>query len=67
MSWERAQREAKRWIDSLNVPTKRLQGQSFDLTPHAAALAFEPRFKGMVIEAARRLLKTRGVDAYVVD
>lgn len=67
MSWERAQREAKRWIDGLNIPTRQLQGQSFDLTPHAASLAFEPKFKSMVITAAKRLLKTRGVEAYVVE
>ena len=36
-----------------------------DLTPHAAKLHLEPTYKRMVLEAARRLLKTRGVDAIV--
>lgn len=52
-------------MDSLNVPTKSLQGKSIDLTEQAKALNFEPKFRAMVIQAARRLLKSRGVQAII--
>ena len=54
VSWERAQKEARRWVDGLNLPTRSMQGQSVDLSAQARKLAFEPRFKVMVIRAATR-------------
>ncbi len=61
MSNAHAQRDALRWIDSLNIPTRSLQGKSVNLTIQAQALKHEPKYKAMVIQAARRLLRTRGV------
>lgn len=65
MSWERAQKEARRWVDGLNLPTRFMQGKTVDLTAQAAALKLEPKFKLMVLRAAKRLLKTRGVEAII--
>ncbi len=70
MSWERAQKEARRWVDSLNLPTKSLKGKTVDLTTQAQALARtfpEPKFRVMVIRAAVRLLRTRGVEATIPE
>ena len=67
MSWDDAQREARRWIDGLNIPSKSLQGKSINLSMEAAELKFEPKFRTMVIRAARRLLKSRGIDSYIPE
>ncbi len=67
MSWKRAQQEAQRWVDGLNLPTKSMQGQSIDLNEQAKALRFEAKFKLMVIRAAKRLLQSRGVRAEIEE
>ena len=51
MSWESAKKEALRWVDSLNLPTKSMQGQTVDLTEQAKTLTMEPRYRAMVIDA----------------
>lgn len=61
MSWQRAQKEARRWIDSLNLRAAR--GRLIDLREPAAALPFTGQFRQMVLRAAARLLKTRGANA----
>ena len=63
MSWERAKKEARCWVDGLNLPTDMLRGKSIDLSDQAKALKFEPKFRVMVIRAARRLLRSRDVHA----
>ncbi len=67
MSWDRAQKEAQRWVDSLNLATKSMQGQSVDLTEQAKSLKFEPKFRVMVIRAAKRLLTKRGVTPVIPE
>ena len=70
LSWDRAQTAARRWVDSLNIATRSLKGQTVDLTPQAPALAKlypEPKFRTMVIRAAVRLLRTRGVEATIPE
>ena len=67
MSWERAKREAQRWVDGLNLPTKSMQGQTVDLTEQARSLNFEPKFRVMVIRAAKRLLTSRGVTPVIPE
>lgn len=67
MSWERARKEAQRWVDGLNLPTKSLRDQNIDLNERAKALRFEPKFKLMVIRAAKRLLQSRGVRAEIEE
>lgn len=58
MSWDDAQREAKRWIDGLNL--QNVKGTLVDLREPAQALRFRGRFRAMVFQAAKRLLKKRG-------
>ena len=65
MSWADAQKEARRWIDSLNIPTRSLKGKSINLTEQVKKLKHEPVYKRMVTQAAQRLLKTRGVEMIV--
>jgi hypothetical protein len=65
VSWDRAQTEARRWIDGLNLPTKSLKGKSINLTEQAKTLKHDPKYKAMVLEAASRLLRTRGVEMIV--
>ena len=65
MSWERAKKEARSWVDGLNLPTRRLRGQKIDLNEQAKTLRFEAKFRTMVIRAAKRLLFNRGVMAEI--
>lgn len=65
MSWDSAKRDAQRWVDNLNLPTRSMQGQTVDLTAQSKTLRGEPKYRAMVIDAARRLLKTRGVTAHI--
>ncbi len=67
MSWERAKKEAQRWVDGLNLPTKSMQGQTVDLPEQARGLTFEPKFRLMVVRAARRLLVSRGVNPVIPE
>ena len=67
MSWERAKKEARLWVDGLNLPTDTLRGKSVDLSEQVKALKFEPKFRVMVIRAARRLLKSRDVHAIIPE
>ena len=70
LSWENAQKDARRWVDSLNIPTRSLKGKAVDLTTQALALAKvypEPKYRTMIIRAARRLLTSRGVTATIPE
>lgn len=67
MSWERAKKEAQRWVDGLNLPTRSLRGQTVDLSEQAKSLKFEAKFRIMVIRAAKRLLETRGITAVIPE
>jgi hypothetical protein len=42
-----------------------MQGKSIDLSEQAKSLQFEPKFRAMVLQAAKRLLKSRGVQAII--
>ena len=66
MSWKDAKTEAKRWIDRVQIP-RSARGGSFDLTEAAKALRWEGEFRLMVLEAARRLLKTRNIHLVIRD
>ena len=65
MSWAGAKKEARRWVDGLNLPTRTLKGKTVDLNAQAATLRFEAKFRTMVIRAAKRLLEDRGVIALI--
>ncbi len=65
MSWQRARKEAQRWIDTLNLATRQMKGQKIDLNTRAADLRMEPKFRAMVIRAAKRILKARGIEALI--
>ncbi len=58
MIWDDAQREAKRWIDGLNLQS--VNGTVIDLRLQSHALPFRGHFRLMVFKAAKRLLKARG-------
>lgn len=65
VSWKDAQREARRWIDSLNL--QNVKGRLIDLRAPAKKLTFQGHFRKMVLQAADRLLKTRGATAVLPD
>jgi hypothetical protein len=65
MIWDDAQREAKRWIDGLNL--QRLDGTVVDLRLQSHALPFQGHFRLMVFKAAKRLLKARGAEAILPE
>ena len=52
-------------MDTLNLPTKKLKGQTIDLNEQAKTLRFEAKFRAMVIRAAKRILDRRGVVALI--
>ena len=65
MSWQEARDAAQRWLDPLNLPTKSMRGQRIDLNKHAAKLRHDPKFRAMVIRAAIRILKAKGIEAII--
>jgi hypothetical protein len=65
VSWKDAQREARHWIDSLNL--RDFKGTLVDLREPAKQLTFQGHFRVMVLRAAERLLKTRGAAARLPD
>ena len=65
MSWKDAQREARLWIDGLNL--QNVKGRLIDLREPATKLTFQGEFRTMVLRAAERLLKTRGATALLPD
>ena len=66
MSWADAKKEARRWVDSLNLPTKSMRGKQIDLNARTAGLAhYEAKYRTMIIRAAKRLLYSRGVTALI--
>ena len=66
MSLADARKEAQMWLDRMRIP-KTAAGGQFDLTEAARSLRFEPKFKSMVLEAARRILKSRDITAVIKD
>jgi hypothetical protein len=58
VSWDDAQKEAKRWIDSLNL--QNVKGALVDLSAPAQQIHFQGHFRVMVLQAAKRLLKKGG-------
>lgn len=66
MSWKIAKKEARHWIDSLNL--QNVSGRLIDLREPAKALPFSSdHFRKMVFRAAERLLKTRRATAILPD
>ena len=65
MSWAKAKGEADRWLQSLQLG--KLKGQSVDLREPAKTLAFEGKFRTMVLQAAARQLKASGATAILPD
>jgi hypothetical protein len=57
VSWKDAQREARHWIDSLNL--QNVKGHLIDLREPAKKLRFQGQFRTLVFRAAERLLVTR--------
>lgn len=65
VSWKDAQREARHWIDSLNL--QKVKGRLIDLREPAKKLQFQGHFRTMVLRAAERLLVTRGATAILPE
>jgi hypothetical protein len=65
MSWQKAQREARHWIDSLNL--QNVKGRLIDLREPASQLHFQGQFRVMVLRAAERLLVSRGATPILPD
>ncbi len=65
MSWKDAQREARHWIDGMNIENP--QGRLIDLRGSAKKLTFQGHFRLMVLRAAERLLVKRGATAILPE
>lgn len=65
MSWQKARKDAQRWLDTLQLQTSKLKGQKIDLTVQARSLRGEPLYVAMMIEAAKRILYKRGIIAEI--
>ncbi len=65
MSWEKAKKEAEAWLSGLALGD--VQGRVIDLEEAAKALPFDGKFKGMILDAARRILKKRGADIVIFE
>ena len=66
MSWRDADKEAQRWVDRLQLP-KETRGKFIALSEQAKTLRYEPHFRLMVIRAARRILRARGIECNLPD
>ena len=66
LSWKSAVKAASQWLGSLDLPNN-LQGQAIDLSEQAKVLPLEGEFRRMVLEAARRELRTRGVKSVKLE
>jgi hypothetical protein len=61
LSWQEARGAAAEWLASVGYPKRvDVSDQVVDLRPHLASLQESPAFRGMVLQAAERLLKARG-------
>jgi hypothetical protein len=65
VSWKDAQREARSWIDSLQLG--KLEGRLIDLREPSESLRFRGQFRTMVLRAAKRLVADRGGTAVFPD
>jgi len=65
MNWSIAKKEARNWIDNLNL--QNVRGRLIDLREPAKMLRFSGHSRLMVVRAAERLLKTRGAAALLPD
>jgi hypothetical protein len=65
MSWKDAQREARSWIDSLQLG--KIQGRLIDLRGPASQLRFQGKFRVMVLRAAKRIIAERGATALLPE
>jgi len=64
MSWEKAQREAEKWLATSGVPAHQgIRGQYFDLRDHGDKIAAQGQFRAMILRAAARQLTKRGATA----
>jgi len=61
MSWPQATRDAEQWLDRLQLKRPAI-GQTLDLRPFANRLPFTGRYRDMVINAIRRIMKRRRID-----
>lgn len=67
MSWQDARTEAQRHLDRLQLKNEDIRGRILDLNELFKDTAFEGRFRTMVLQAAARLLKKRGVNTNIAD
>lgn len=65
MSWKDAQKDAKRWVDSLNLPSN-TKG-FLDLTEQGKTIRHAPEYRTMVVRAARRILRKRGIECHLPE
>jgi hypothetical protein len=66
VSWERALRDAERWIQTLPLP-KPIKGQFVNLDNFSASLSIDGNYRIIVLRAAKRLLEKRGADVYFTE
>lgn len=65
MSWKKAQKEARNWIDSLHL--QKIEGTLVDLREPAKSLPFRGQFRLMVLRAAKRIIADRGATAVLPE
>lgn len=67
MSWQRAKDDAARVIDSMQIPRFARRGGVVDITEAVRKLKFEPKYRSMVIDAVKRILRSRGIVPVLKD
>ena len=61
MSWKQAQQEADNWLSRVGYKKLMRPGEMLDLRPYGHLITQEGLFRVMVIEAARRRLKSKDI------
>lgn len=58
MSWQEAKQLAEAWIEELNLG--KVKGRYIDIHDKGATLVATGEYRRMILEAAKRVLKSRG-------
>lgn len=67
LSWREARQTAAEWLAASGFQKKReVKGLVIDLTPFGSTLQATGKFREMTLQAASRLLKSRGADSVLL-
>lgn len=68
MSWQAAREAAAEFLAKAGFPKRvDVAKQVVDLRPHLELIEGEPGWRAMVLQAAERILKSRGADHVIIE